>query len=422
MLSQKRKLDYKWVILGVCFLMVFVCLGFCSSNKALYLTAITKALGIKRSLFSINDTFRFAASAVINLFFGSLLYRFGVRKMTAFGFATLIVSMLIYAFAESIGVFYIGGALLGVGLSFTSTTMASSIVRRWFKKDIGKYTGIVFAANGIGSALATQIASPLINAPGEPFGYRTSYLVVVGVLAVTAIIVVGLLRERPKGEIITAANLPKAQRRKGDWDGISYADAKKKPFFYVAAVSVLMTGMILQGITGVYAAHMEDAGLKAEFIALIVSAFSLMLTVSKVLVGALYDKKGLRWVMIVCQGAAVVAFFAMVLMDASALGAVLAVVFALCCALALPLETLVVPLIVNDLFGVASYDKILGIFVALNYTGYALGSPVMNLCYDAFGSYRPILLAFSLLMIPICAVFQFAITGARKEKRSVSCD
>ena len=56
--APKKRLDYRWVVIAVCFLMVFTCLGFCSSNKGLYLSAITKALGIKRSLFAINDTCR----------------------------------------------------------------------------------------------------------------------------------------------------------------------------------------------------------------------------------------------------------------------------------------------------------------------------------------------------------------------------
>ena len=197
-MSQKQRLDYKWIILGVCFLMVFVTLGFCSGNKGLYLTAITEALGIKRSLFSINDSCRYIATAVINLFFGSLVHRYGNRKMIGFGFAVLVASMLIYAYAESIYAFCVGGTLLGIGLAFTSTTIASSLIRRWFKKNIGRYTGIVLAANGVGSALAAQIVSPMINQEGNPFGYRASYLVVAGILAATGIVVVLLIREWPK--------------------------------------------------------------------------------------------------------------------------------------------------------------------------------------------------------------------------------
>ena len=80
---MKKKLDYQWVIVITCFIMEFVALGFCSSNKSLYLGAITEALNIKRSLFSINDSVRFMTSAVVNLFFGTLIHKFGARKMVA---------------------------------------------------------------------------------------------------------------------------------------------------------------------------------------------------------------------------------------------------------------------------------------------------------------------------------------------------
>ena len=101
-MQPKKKINYMWVMVFVCFMLGFFCLGFCSGNKSLYLGAITEALGIDRGLFSINDSCRFIAQAVINLFFGALLYKFGIRKMTAFGFLALIGSMLIFG---TIGIF-----------------------------------------------------------------------------------------------------------------------------------------------------------------------------------------------------------------------------------------------------------------------------------------------------------------------------
>ena len=108
-MKLKKRFDYMWVIVVTCFLMEFVALGFCSSNKSLYLGAITEALNIPRSLFSINDSIRFLTSAVLNLFFGTLIKKLGARKMVALGFLSLMASMQIYAHAESVFVFYIGG-------------------------------------------------------------------------------------------------------------------------------------------------------------------------------------------------------------------------------------------------------------------------------------------------------------------------
>ena len=246
--NETRKFDYKWVILAICFLMVFVCLGFCSSTKGLYLDVITKAWGIPRSQFSINDSCRYIATAVINLFFGSLVYKYGIRKMTAFGFLMLVASMLTYALAPNVLVFCIGSVLLGIGVSFTTTTMASSIIRRWFKKDIGKYTGIVFAANGVGGAVATQIISPMLDK--GPFSYKSSYMFVAVLLLVLGVITVILLRERPKNDTVSAAPVGKKKARGTYWVGIDYATAKKTPLFLYDLDRSLPHGHVSAGYRG----------------------------------------------------------------------------------------------------------------------------------------------------------------------------
>ena len=417
--QQRKRFEYKWVILAACFLMTFFALGFCSGNKGLYLSAITEALSIPRSLFSINDSFRYVSSALINLFFGTLLYKYGIRKMVAFGFIALAGSMFIYSIANDILMFYVGGTLLGVGLTFTTGTMTSSIIRRWFKKDIGKYTGIVYAANGIGGALAAQIVSPMINDSTNIFGYRNAYRLMTVILIVVGVVIVLALRERPKDNKVEVVDIKSKKKRGSSWVGIAFSQAIRRPTFYVAGLIVFLTGFMLQGINTVYAAHLKDSGLDPAYVATIASVFSLTLTFTKILVGAMYDRFGLKVVMIVCQLAGVVAFLAMIFIQSSTVGMMLAVVFALLYALSLPLETLVIPLIVNDLFGNASFDKIMGMFIAMNYTGYALGAPIINLCYDVLGSYKPAFLIYSGLMFVTLFIFQGVIKKANIEKAAI---
>lgn len=417
-LTTKKRFDYKWVILFLCFIMNFVCLGFCSSNKGLYLTAITEALDIERSLFSINDSCRYIATAVINLFFGSLIMRFGYRKMVAFGFLCLIGSMVTYIFADNVFVFYIGGTLLGLGLSFTTTTMTSSLIRRWFTKDIGKYTGLVFASNGIGGALAAQVITPMIYQEGNPFGYRDSYTFVAISVLIAGVLVVLLLRERP--EKLQVAPVQKKKARGVTWVGIPYDTAKLRPYFYMCAGCIFLTGFILQSINGVYAAHMRDMGMGKEMLATISSVYALALTFSKVFVGWVYDRFGLKTILYMCHGSTVLAFIALLMINSIGPSTFLiAVAFAITYAIALPLETLVIPLIVNDIFGSASHDKILGIMAAMNYTGYALGTPLVNACYDALGTYRPVFIGFAILMPVVNIIFHFVIKSSNKDKEAV---
>lgn len=420
--KESKKFDYKWVILILCFLMVFVCLGFCSSTKSLYLDVITKAMNIPRTQFAFNDSARFISSAIINLFFGTLIYKYGVRKLTAFGFAMLIVSMLTYAFAPNVIVFCLGGAFLGIGLTFTTTTMASSVIRRWFHKDIGKYTGLVLAANGVGGAVATQILSPLIESQtpimGKP-GYKISYLLVALILLILGVLVVSLLRERPKNVTIEATPAGKKKARGSSWVGMDFQTAKKKPYFYIVILIVFLTGFSVQGISGVYKAHMRDIGLDSALVTNIISIFSLVFTAAKILVGVIYDKFNLRKVLIVCEGAAIISFLILAFITPTTIGAILGFAYAVAFAFAMPLETLVIPLIANDLFGNANYDKILGFLIAANYSGYAIGAPTVNLCFDLFGTYKPVLLVLAGVMLCSFIIFQFVLNTSAKDKAKI---
>ena len=417
---MKKKLDYQWVIVVTCFIMEFVALGFCSSNKSLYLGAITEALNIKRSLFSINDSVRFITSAVVNLFFGALIQKLGARKMVGIGFVALIAAMQIYAHANNVFVFYIGGSLLGLGLAFCTTTMIGSIIRRWVKENTGTILGFVLAANGLGGALAAQIVTPIIYEEGNPFGYRNAYNLVTLILVATGILAVVFLRNQPKNDTSTAAPTPhKKKPRGGGWVGIGYEDAKKKPYFYAALVGIFLTGMVLQGVNGASAAHMKDVGLDAGYVATVLSIHSIALMVFKFSTGVMYDKWGLRVTMIICDIAALVVMVFLALVSNSPAGMVYAMIYGIFSSLALPLETIMLSLIATDLFGNKSFDKILGIIAALNTLGYAVGAPLMNFCYDAFGTYVPFIWVCVGIMVVVTLMYQFVISAAAKERKAI---
>ena len=45
-MQPKKKINYMWVMVFVCFMLGFFCLGFCSGNKGIYLAAITEAFAL----------------------------------------------------------------------------------------------------------------------------------------------------------------------------------------------------------------------------------------------------------------------------------------------------------------------------------------------------------------------------------------
>lgn len=414
----KGKFSYKWVILVICFLMEFICLGFCSSNAGLYLTAVTKALGFERSLFSIRNSIRYIVSSTVSLYFGILINKIGIKKMVSIGLVSLLLSTTINAYAETLPQFYLSGALLGLGVTFTGGTIAGTIIKEWFHENVGRYTGIAMAANGIGGALAAQIISPLINEPGNLFGYRNAYKVAALITLAISILILIFLKPNPENEQPNTYTQHKKSRGSA-WAGIDFETAKKRPYFCFAAFMVLLTGISLQSIGSISLAHMTDIGLDPSFVTTVATVASLTLTVTKIFVGTTYDKRGICFTLLMCHSAAIISFILKALLTNTTLGKGMAIISVICGSLASPLDTVMIPLLANEFWGNAGYAKGLGLFMSMKSIGLCIGAPLGNLFYDTMGTYVPVFWIFAATLVIVTVGFQFVLQTAIKEKEKI---
>lgn len=403
---------YGWVVIVLSGLMVCLVLGLCNAPKSLYVQPVTQALGISRSAYSITDSCRFAATAVMNLFFGVLVARFGPRKLIAAGFTCAVTALVLFSVAETVWVFYVGGVLLGLGIAWTTTTMVGYVVNIWCRERKGTIMGAVLASSGVGSVIGTQLLSPIISAEGDAFAYRGAYRLAAVILLAAGIVVVALYRNYPAGE--TAA-VPAAKKNKAA-DGAD-PNLLRRIEFWAALGCVFTGGMVLQGIQGVAVPHLRDVGLSADFGATVLSCQAVVLVVTKFSTGWLFDKRGLRFTSTLCMTAAVLTVLVLVPVTASATGKVLAITFAVISAAALPIETVMLPIYAQGLFGQKSYHKALGIFVSAKDIGYATGGPVMNLCYDLTGDYRIAFIGAGVLMAAALVTMEWVIRRTANEEK-----
>lgn len=401
----KETEGYKWIVISMCFLLIFVCLGFCSSNKSLYLAPITEALHIKRSVFSLTDSLQYISQAVINLFFGALISRFGSKKLILTGLLSLMLSMSIYAYSSDILGFWLGSIFLGIGLSWTTTTMVGYVISQWCAEKQGTVTGAVLAANGLGSALATQIVSPIIYR--EVYGYRNAYKLIVLILLGLSIVVLLLYEDKKSG-------VGEKKKSVQDKDARIYSEIKKKPAFYIIIICIFLTGFILQGVYGVFPTYLKDMELRESFIVTAVSINSLTLATSKFLTGIIFDKWGLRIVTSICDVAAIVSMMLLLSITGTESGMIKIIIFVVLFSISMPLQTVMLPILAGNIFGIRAYSKILGIFVSANTIGYALSTPVMNWVFEVFGTYRPVFWACGILMCVVTISFQCVITALDK--------
>lgn len=406
--------SYRWVIVSISCLMVLTVLGFCSSSKSIYISPICNALGISRSAFSVNDSCRYIATSVVNIFFGALIAKFGAKKLILAGFASLITSMLIYSQSTNVIGFYIGGAFLGIGLSWTTTTMVGSVVNKWCARNKGTIMGAVLASNGIGAAIAIQILTPIIYDSRNVFGYRISYRVVAGILLAVAVIVMIFFKNEPDKKDCFEEKSESKQNDKS-YDE-KHPEILKKAYFYAAAICIFFTGMILQGVSGIVAPMLSDLGLHSSYIATVLSVHSLTLTLSKFCTGFMCDRIGVKKTSLTCFSAAFLSIILLLNSSPTGTGKVVAMAYGVLSPFALPLETIMLPIYAGEFSKGKNFNKILGIFVSVNTAGYAVGAPVANLCYDIMGNYDILLYSSCILIVFTAFIMQLATNKAHKDR------
>ena len=406
MKEKKFKFDYTVVIIALSCIMVFTTLGFCSSPRSIFIVPVTEALGITRSAFSLSNSARYITTAVVNMFFGALIYKFGPKKLICAGFISLISSMLVFSFAPNTFVLCVGGVLLGLGFSFTTTTMVGAVVNRWCKKNKGTIMGLALACNGIGAAIALQILSPIIQK--EVFAYKDAYRLVALILVAVMIPIMIFFRNAPKGadekEIVVQ------KKEKPDYKAIL-----KTPYLYPAAFFIFSAGMVLQSVHGISAPLFQDSGMSMDTVTNILSLSSLFLFVTKFGVGFIYDKLGVRHTSTICYCSSIVSVILLYIVSQTA-NVPLAYGYTAFAALALPLETIMLPIYARELFGDRRFNEALGIFASVNTAGYAIGEPLSQLCYDLFGNYNVCIYISVATMIVALITVHIVISISKKQR------
>ncbi len=409
MTLQKKRFNYAWVIVFICALIQFLS-GFVGGYQGQWLSAVTEGLGISRTAFSFNNSCRFAAGAIMSMVFPAVFSRLGVKKTFTLGFVFAISAFLIYSIADKVWMFYVAGTVFGIGVSFGFGAIVSILLKQWVHKGLGTVMGIVMACSGLGAAAGVQVMSPILFQEGNPLGFRDAYKLCTLILIIAAVLIIALARENKSGERQIRNQEFLREKNK--------ETVASKGFLFFVVGCVFLCNALLMGINSIYAAHMRDVGLDNSVVTWATSALSVMLILSKTSIGVIFDKWGIRAVLIICQTATIIAFVLMTFMNAQA--NVLAIIFALIFPFALPLETIVVPLIVEELFDRNEYIKVLGYTTAASNIGFAIGPLIVNKVYDGVGNYLPAIYFCMGLMAVIMVAFQFAITVAHKRKKECS--
>lgn len=214
--------------------------------------------------------------------------RFGPKLTIAFGGAAIAAGYALTAFAESVGMLYVGyGLCVGVGTGLVNGCTINSSVK-WFPDRRGFAGGLVTACLGVGAAVLPFAARWMIDVCGIvetllAFGACSGVVIVLSAFGTRKCPDELQAAFRPAGRAAQAVEAP----------SMNWLEMVRTPLFYplfILFTSSAMMGLML--LSNISAIVQEQVGAGAGLAALGVSVISIANTSGRFLSGTLSDRIG----------------------------------------------------------------------------------------------------------------------------------
>lgn len=412
---QFAKKHYHWIVAVVLLLLMAIRGGTANNLSGLHLLPVTEALDITRSQFSFAVSASWFAAMLAVMSSGVLACRFDYRSLLCVFMLVGTAGYVLMAVAKSYPLFFLGYTLLGLNAGICAEAGITRLVSAWFHKYRGTVLGVISSATGWGASILCIFQTAAI----ERSTYKASYYLVAILLAVCAVLAWTFVRSHPgkmdllpygQGETM---EYKKREHKKDHWQGLSMKQLVRRPAFYMMFAGTLISCILPNLALPVIVPHLQDRGLSVAEASGMQSVMMLCLAGAKILTGYLCDAIGARKVALLCMALDVVAL----LLLAFTTGVSTALIAVILFALALPITTVVVPLLATSLFGYSAQMEYTGLFISMVSASAIISTPIPNVIFDKVGSYSPVFLVAAALTVPLMGFYLLMYYLADRDRK-----
>ncbi len=188
------RVHYAWVIAAATFVVLLMTAGI-RATPGVLIVPLEQEFGWNRAIISLAVAINIALFGLIGPFAASVMDRFGVRRIVLAAIALLVAAVALSTRMHTqwqLMLFW--GVLVGAGTGVTSMVLAAVVATRWFDERRGLVLGALSAANATGQL----VFLPALAKITESSGWRSATLVVAAAGALTFVIVLLFMRDRPE--------------------------------------------------------------------------------------------------------------------------------------------------------------------------------------------------------------------------------
>lgn len=377
-----KKIYHGWWIALTCTLLMALAFAPGMNLTGVFVKPIAEDFGVSRTAVTTQVTFYTVASMLLSPFVGFFLKKVKIKLLMSIFTFVLGVCYVLRFFTTSIPQLYILSAISGIAIVLITSIPVSILINNWFgPKMRGKVMGIVMAGTGIGAT----VLNPILSYINTTAGWRYSYLLIGAIILILLLPLVILTIVRapedigaePLGYDSLAAAVPMTS-------GYMMKDAIKTSMFWCLGIVFLFFAISGSLFTTNSLAYLSDIGFSEIDASLMISASSAALMLSKIALGALCDRFGVKKSALSVASLIIVGAI-MLIISGQFTPLALPSVIIFCIGTAVP--TVTMAMMTMEIFGYKDYSTIFSLISLFSNMGISIGPVLGSLIFDTTQSY-----------------------------------
>ena len=350
-----------------------------------FMTPIALTSGWNYTQISLATSIRGLQIGVLDPIAGFVVDRWPARRLMVVSTIIFAVGTIIISRSDNLAVFYTGFLLAGLGSSFCHNMVPMTVIARWFKKNIGKATGVLYSGFSLGGLLV-----PLIVKAIDTYGWQDVMLYMAFGGLVLGLPLSLMFRDRPEdyGLLPDGEASASIVETKADDFGLSAKEVFQTREFWMIGIAGTLQITAVHAVTVHAVPSLNSVGFDRSTAAIGVTIFSLTGIPMRIFYGVLADMFEKKYVYALSNAITSVSLVIFGMLDGNsfAMMALFGVIYGLGVSGAMCVR---VP-ITREYFGIKNFGTIYGMLSIFTVIGGVAGAPIAARVYDTSGTYFPI--------------------------------
>lgn len=379
------KIHQGWLVALILFFCFTITVGILQYSFGVFVTPLENEFGWSRT--EINGSVAlFAVSGITAPIVGPLLDKYGSKPIMIISILLIAFSFLLRPLMTELWQYYALSVLSYAGMPGTVMLPVGKLIGVWFPNSRGRAMGFTTMGANFGGFIYSTATVPLIDS----IGWESTYFV----FGITFFFLIPLVYLFIRDEPILLDPIGTNNSVSPHLLGITTGDALRSKAFFFMIIGLLFASVAYQSVLTQVVPHLENIGISRGTAGAALGVIAIFGMLGKVLLGSLTEIVASRFVFI---GSLIAQIVAMIIMISAGTSWYLWI-FVPIYGLAFGGMGSLIPLIVQDTFGLKHFASIFGLVNFFILPAALIGPPLVGVSYDITGGY-------SLAFIIICVGF-----------------